>query len=332
MKLVDNFGRTIDSLRVSVTDRCNFHCSYCMPKENITWIPPQEILSFEELDRLIKLLVPLGIMKYKITGGEPLLRRDLHTFLKMLHDIDGVNDVSLTTNGYFLDSQARFLKDAGLKRITVSLDSLREDRFNSLVQRDIFRKIYNNLMLIMEMNFSPVKINTVVIRDINDDEIVDYIRFAQETGIIVRFIEYMPFEAAGKWTQKKVVPHHEIRAIIKRHFAVEPSQTAVEAAAHGTPATRYRLSDGSAEFGIISSISSPFCSSCGRIRLTAEGKLRTCLFSDNETDIKLLLRSGAEDSEIVDIIRSAVQQRVEGHDLREGAVHGPSRPMSRIGG
>jgi len=328
MSVVDVFGRTINSLRVSVTDRCNFRCSYCMPMREFAWIPHEEILRYEEMLRLVRIFTSLGIRKIKITGGEPMIRLDLHVFINSLVKESGIRDVSLTTNGYFLDKQAQPLSEAGLRRLTVSLDSLREERFNAITRRQIFRRIYDNVMMLRDFPFKPVKVNAVIIRGFNDDEIIDFIRFAQETGYTVRFIEFMPLDGDDNWSGERVVTADEIREIVSREFSVVASDTNSVI----SPAETYRLADGSAEFGIIGSVSSPFCARCGRIRITADGYLRTCLFSHHETSLKELLRCGMSDAGIAEVIRTALIHKEEGHLINRKNFIKPSRPMHQIGG
>ncbi|MFC1729435.1 GTP 3',8-cyclase MoaA [candidate division KSB1 bacterium] len=328
MPVTDNYGRSIISLRVSVTDRCNFSCSYCMPENNVEWFPHEEILTYEELIRLVKIFAGLGIRKVKVTGGEPTMRRDLHLFIGQLYTIAGIQDISLTTNGYFLDTQARLLEDAGLSRITVSLDSLKEDRFNYIVRRSIFKKIYNNILSLRQTSLKPVKINAVVIRGFNDDEVLDFIRFAQETGFIIRFIEFMPLDGDGQWSKDQVVPLEEMLATVRsRYELVKIGDTGPD-----SPSERYRLTDGTAEIGFIPTVSNPFCMHCGRIRITADGHLRTCLFSHHETDCKSLIRGSADDDEIREVVRNALVNKEEGHIISRKEFKQPSRRMYQIGG
>lgn len=331
-QIADKFGRKISSLRLSVTDRCNFRCSYCMPQTDVQWFPHGEILTYEEMVSLVRIFVKLGITKVKVTGGEPLMRRDLPELVRQIAEIDEINDISLTTNGYFLDKYARELFDAGLMRVTVSLDSLREARFNKLVGRELFTGIYNNLLALQEISFKRIKVNAVIIRGFNDDEICDFIRFARTTGYIVRFIEFMPLDGSKQWSADKVVPLEEMIGIIEREFEIEQTgETSSD-----NPALSYRLRDGSAEFGFIASVSSPFCGQCGRIRLTADGHLRTCLFSDREVDLKSIIRSDENEtdklSRLEDTIRTALIDKEEGHLINLGKFIPPDRPMNQIGG
>jgi len=328
MPVIDKFGRRINRLRISITDRCNFNCSYCMPYNNTKWFPAEEILSYEEFVRLVNLFADLDINKVKITGGEPLMRRDLDTFVQKLSDVSRITDLSLTTNGYFLDKYAPLLEQAGLKRITVSLDSLKEERFNRIVRRSFFTKIYKNLMSLCKFSFDPVKVNVVIIRGFNDDEIHDFVRFAQNTGYIIRFIEFMPLDGDKNWAYERVVTLPELQETIKREFDIIKINNDGEP----SPAERYRLADGSAEIGFIPTVSSPFCTQCGRIRLTADGQLRTCLFSHKETDLKKLLRSGVDDESIKTALRNALFNKEEGHLINTSQFLQPNRSMYQIGG
>jgi len=326
--VVDTFGREITSLRISVTDRCNFNCAYCMPEEIVEWFPHGEILTYEEIVRLTGIFSALGISKIKLTGGEPLMRRDLNVLVKKLCGIPGIEDISLTTNGYFLDNMALKLKDAGLDRVTVSLDSLKEERFNRLVGRKIFDRIHSNLLGLRDIAFRQVKVNVVVIRDYNDDELLDFVRFARRTGYIVRFIEFMPLDSGKLWNKGSVVSLDEMLKVISGEFSIEK----IDGSSNKSPALRYKLSDGSAEIGFISSVSNPFCSQCGRIRLTADGHVRTCLFSDRETEIKSLIRGDAEDTEIREVLRKVLVNKEEGHLINQEHFKKPIRPMHQIGG
>ncbi len=329
--IIDRFGRKITSLRVSVTDRCNFQCAYCMPYDNIEWFPHGEILRYEEMLRLIGLFAELGISRLKLTGGEPTVRQDLVKFIRDINTVPRIRDISLTTNGYLLDRLAESMREAGLKRITVSLDSLNEDRFNSLVKRNVFRKIYDNILSLKNIDYQPVKINVVVIKGFNDDEIPDFIEFARETGFIVRFIEFMPLDGDEKWSPNDIMPLDEITEIIKSSYEFESVKNSDESLEHG-PAGRFRLLDGSAEFGLIPTVSSPFCGSCGRVRITPDGHLRTCLFSTNETDLKRLLREGESNEVIKDVISKAVYNKEEGHIINRPEFKAPLRAMYQIGG
>jgi cyclic pyranopterin phosphate synthase len=326
--LRDTFGRTVNNLRISVTDRCNFRCTYCMPEEGMVWLDRKELLSFEEIARLARVFAGLGVKKIRLTGGEPLMRRELHLLVEQIARIPGIEDIALTTNGFFLAEQARALSDAGLSRITVSLDSMDPVRFSAMVRRDYFQKVWSALEAVEKLPLRPIKINTVIIRGVNDDEIEQFARLARTRPFHVRFIEFMPIGADDGWTAGKVFPTREI---IARINAGEHALVPVEY--HGSqPADRYRFEDGIGEIGFISSVSEPFCSSCNRVRLTSDGKLRTCLFSLGETDLKSMMRSGSSDEELAQAITAAVWLKEEGHLINRPGFVRPERTMSQIGG
>lgn len=326
MSLVDGFGRVADDLRISVTDKCNFRCTYCMPAEGLKWLPRNEILTFEEIDRLAGIFVGLGVKTIRLTGGEPLMRRDLARLVGML-SARGVPDLSLTTNGFWLADQAQDLADAGLKRINVSVDSLLQHRFAEMTRRDALESVMEGLRGAEAAGLSPIKLNCVVIRGTNDDEIVDFARFARDTGYQVRFIEFMPLDADEAWERSAVVPSAEVLQRIAEVFALEP-------VAHGPePATVYRFADGAkGGVGVISSVTEPFCDSCNRIRITAEGQLRNCLFALGETDLRALLRGDATDDDIVEAITGNVASKWRGHLIDRPGFKRPGRSMSMIGG
>jgi len=328
-RLKDSFGRMIDDLRISLTDRCNFRCVYCMPAEGLTWLPKREILSYEELLRLARIFIELGIRTVRLTGGEPLMRQDIDVLIDGLTRLDPGLDLSMTTNGFFLKEKARRLAEAGLKRINVSLDSLQPERFERMVRRDgqLVAKILEGLRVAREAGLHPIKLNCVVMRGYNEDEVVDFARLGREKDYQVRFIEFMPLDAQGEWSMAAVVPGAEILARIHAVFPLAP------ASGNGTePATVYRFADGLGSIGIIASVTEPFCDSCNRIRITADGQLRTCLFSLHEHNLKGLMRSGATDEEIADFILAAVWQKEAGHKINQPDFVKPARSMSAIGG
>lgn len=326
--LRDTFGRTVDNLRISVTDRCNFRCSYCMPEEGMVWLNRRELLTYEEISRLAGIFAGLGVRKIRLTGGEPLMRRELHLLVEKMARIPGIEDIALTTNGFFLAEQAVALLKAGLTRVTVSLDSMRKDKFAAMVRRDYFDKVWAALDLVEKLPLRPIKINTVMIRGVNDDEIEEFARLARTRPFHVRFIEFMPIGADDGWAIDKVVPSKEI---IDRINATGHRLVPVEY--HGSqPADRYRFEDGTGEIGFISSVSEPFCSSCNRVRLTSDGKLRTCLFSLHETDLKTMMRTGSSDGELGDAVVKAVWLKEEGHLINRPGFVRPERTMSQIGG
>jgi len=328
-RLKDTFGRTIDDLRISLTDRCNFRCIYCMPAEGLPWLPRREILTYEEILRLARIFIGLGIHTIRLTGGEPLMRQDVEVLIAGLVRLDATLDLSMTTNGFFLVEKVQRLADAGLKRINVSLDSLRPERFERMVRRDgrLVSKILAGIRLAREAGLNPIKLNCVIMRGYNDDEIAEFARLAREQDVQVRFIEYMPLDAQGRWTMDTVVPGAEIHA---RVHAVYPLRS--EQGNGSEPATVHHFADGRGSIGIIASVSQPFCDSCNRVRITADGHLRTCLFSLTEHDLKGLLRSGASDEELADFIIATVWKKEAGHKINQPDFVKPDRSMSAIGG
>ncbi|MEM9713213.1 MAG: GTP 3',8-cyclase MoaA, partial [Actinomycetota bacterium] len=316
---------TVRDLRISITDRCNFRCQYCMPAEGMAWLPREEILSFEEIHRLAGLCVDRwGFNSLRITGGEPTVRAGLPKLISMLSELD--TDLSLTTNGATLGLLAQRLADAGLRRINISLDSLDRERFRELTRRDDLQKVLDGIDAALDAGLAPVKINAVLMRGINDDEVVDFARFGRERGVTVRFIEFMPLDAQGEWTEERVVPADVIVEAIGAEFPIEPVRRGTE------PAERFRYLDGQGEIGVIASVTKPFCGDCDRVRLTSEGGFRTCLFSLDELDLRAPLRSGASDDELADLIEAKVGTKWAGHAI--GQVHfiKPRKSMSQIGG
>lgn len=328
-RLTDSFGRVIQDLRISVTDRCNFRCFYCMPKEAMEWQPKAEILSYEEIIRLTEVFVELGITKLRVTGGEPMLRRDLETLIARLGALDQVEDLAMTTNANFLSGRAKGLKEAGLKRITISLDSLTPDRFALLTGRKNFSEVLAGIDAAIEAGLSPVKVNCVVIRHINDDQVINFAEFAREKGVSVRFIEFMPLDNGKIWRRDMVVPGDELREMIHQRYPLDrvQSENASETA------RRWRFADGSpGEIGFINPVTRPFCGHCSRIRLTADGMIRTCLFSAVEHNIKALLRSGASRDELIGFIVATVNKKEDRHHINDPEFVQPLRTMSCIGG
>ncbi|HKJ36848.1 MAG TPA: GTP 3',8-cyclase MoaA [Solirubrobacterales bacterium] len=326
--LLDAHGRRISDLRVSVTDRCNFRCQYCMPADGLPWLERDEILSFEEIERLVRLLATLGIADVRLTGGEPLVRRDFPALAARLAAIEPIEDLSVTTNGYLLERDADALAAAGIDRINVSIDSLARDRFFEITRRDALPQVLRGLDAIAaHPELRPIKVNAVAMRDFTEDEVLRFADFARETDFQVRFIEFMPLDGDGAWTPDSVLTGAEIRALIERRHALiererEPSATA----------RVYRFADGTGEIGFINPVSEPFCADCNRLRLTAEGKLRTCLFSVHETDLREPLRAGASDDQLATIIRDAVWRKELKHHVGEPGFRPPARTMSAIGG
>jgi len=326
--LRDSYGRAIGDLRVSVTDRCNFRCTYCIPVENIEWKRKEEILSYEEIVRLISIFASLGVHKLRLTGGEPLLRPDLPKLIESVVRIPGIQDVALTTNGKLLPAFAEKLRDAGIQRLNVSLDSLQPAKFFFMTKRDVLGEVLEGLEAAQRAGFYPIKINAVVIRGINDDEIVDFARFAQQTGHTVRFIEFMPLDSGHVWSKDQVVTGKEILDRIRAEIALVPRVPRSDA----ETARRYGFETGEGEIGIIAPVSDPFCGNCNRLRLTADGQLRTCLFSIGEHDLKGPIRRGATDDEVRAIIATAVFGKELGHRINQPEFVQPARTMSCIGG
>ena len=323
--LIDGFGRRHRDLRISVTDRCNFRCGYCMPAEGLEWLPRSELLTFEEIERVARLLVDRhGVDSIRLTGGEPTVRANLPDLVRRLAAL-GV-DLALTTNGATLRMLARPLAEAGLRRINVSLDSLRADRFAELTLRDDLSRVLDGIDAAIEVGLDPVKVNAVVMRGVNDDELVDFARFGRERGVVVRFIEFMPLDADEAWSDGAVVGLDEIVARIGEAFPLEP------VARTSAPASRFRYLDGGGEIGVVASVTRSFCDSCDRIRLTADGQFRNCLFAVDEHDLRGLLRSGAGDDEVSDLAERAVSAKWAGHGIGKVDFIRPARSMSQIGG
>jgi cyclic pyranopterin phosphate synthase len=326
--IVDRFGRVATDLRVSVTDKCNLRCTYCMPAEGLAWLPKAEILSFEEIARLVGVFHGLGVATIRLTGGEPTVRRDLPELVRMIRVAAPDVDLSMTTNGILLDELARPLKEAGLDRINVSVDSLLRHRFADMTRRDALDRVMAGLRAAESAGLSPIKLNCVVVSGTNDDEVADFAAFARDTGYDVRFIEYMPLDADHGWERDKVVPSREVLARIAERFPL----TAVE---HDdpSPATTYRFADGApGTVGVIASVTEPFCDACDRMRVTADGQFRSCLFALDETNLREPLRAGASDRELESMIRAAMWQKWAGHRINHPDFVQPGRSMSAIGG
>ena len=326
--LLDGWGREIKSLRISVTDKCNFRCRYCMPAEGLQWLPREEILDYEEIARLVRIMGAMGVEEVRLTGGEPLARRDLPALVSLLAGIPGVEDLSLTTNGVLLDRFAGPLVEAGLKRLNVSLDSLSHVRFAEITRRDALDRVLAGLEEAERYpELRPIKVNCVAIRGFTEEEVPALAELARRKPYVVRFIEFMPLDADEAWREDDVLTGGEIRALIEEHWPLEeipakPSSTA----------RRFRFADGAGEIGFVNPVSEPFCSSCDRIRLTADGKLRTCLFSRREWDLKERLRDGSTDAEVEQAIRFAVRHKELKHKINEPGFVRASRSMSQIGG
>ena len=324
--LVDTFGRVADDLRISVTDRCNFRCSYCMPAEGMTWLPKEELLTFEELTRLLGLFVGLGVRSLKVTGGEPTIRADLPRLIRMFREVGPDLDISITTNAMVLDTLAQPLADAGVDRATISCDSLLRHRFQEMTRRDALDKVLAGIRAAESAGLTPIKINTVVIGGTNDDEVVEFARWARETGYEVRFIEYMPLDAQHAWEREKVVPGARILEAIDAIYPLRANGPDTE------PAATYRFTDGApGGIGVIASVTEPFCDTCNRLRLTAEGQLRNCLFALEESDLREPMRGGASDADLEHLIRRGVWAKWSGHRVNHEDFVQPARSMSAIG-
>jgi cyclic pyranopterin phosphate synthase len=327
--LVDTFGRLHDNLRISVTDRCNIRCFYCMPETGVQFVPRAEILDFEEMERFARIAVSLGITKIRVTGGEPLVRRDLPLLIRRLAAIPGIADLALTTNGVLLAELAGPLFEAGLRRLNVHLDTLDRERFRRISRRDDLDKVLAGLALARELGYAKIKLNAVAVKSLVEPDIVPLARFAREHGFEVRYIEFMPLDAQNLWDRGKVLTAAEIVGILSREIAPlvpvpDPDPRA--------PASEYAFADGIGTVGFIASVSRPFCLNCNRLRLTADGKLRNCLFAIEEDDVKSLMRSGAGDREIAALIRRNVAAKWEGHEINSARFVAPPRPMYSIGG
>jgi cyclic pyranopterin phosphate synthase len=326
--LRDGHGRLIGDLRVSVTDRCNFRCQYCMPAEGLPWLERAAVLSFEEITRLVTVLASMGVHDVRLTGGEPLVRRQFPRLAKMLSDIEDVAEVSVTTNGFLLERDARALVEAGIDRFNVSLDSLQRDRFFELTRRDALPQVLRGVELLGTFpEAHPIKINAVAIRGFTEEEVIPFARLARRSPYEVRFIEFMPLDADRAWSPDQVLTGDEIRAAIDAVYRLEPEPRE----AHST-ARVYRFADGRGKIGFINPVSEPFCGDCNRIRLTADGRLRTCLFSLNETDLRGPLRAGADDAQLERIVRDAVWRKELKHHVGDPGFIQPTRTMSAIGG
>src|SRR5947209_6002532 len=326
--LVDTYGRVHTDLRISVTDRCNFRCSYCMPAEDMKWLPREDILSYEEIERVARVLEGLGVTAVRLTGGEPLVRADLPVLVRKLAAI-GFEDISLTTNGVGLPHLAGALVSAGLRRVNVSLDSLDRSRFAAITRRDALDAVLAGMDAAETAGLAPLKVNVVLMRGVNDDEIVNFAAFARETGRPVRFIEYMPLDAAHAWERPDVVPAREIVDRIDAVFPLEPLGTRDNDPA---PADRFRFADGGGEIGVIASVTDAFCGSCNRLRLTADGALRNCLFATQEWSVRDVLRAGGSDADLELLCRQVVWAKAAGHGIDSPGFTPPARSMSQIGG
>jgi len=327
--LIDSFGRIHTNLRISVTDRCNIRCFYCMPEAGVKFVPRDEILSFEEIERFVRIAVGLGVDKLRVTGGEPLVRRDLPVLIRRLAAIPGIRDLALTTNGVALPELAEELYSAGLRRINVHLDTLDRERFRQITRRDDLDRVLEGLETARRLGFAPIKLNAVAVKNLVEPDVVPLTRYARENDFEVRFIEFMPLDAQQLWDRGKVLLAEDIICMLSSEIA---PLVEIPDADPRAPALEYRFADGIGRVGFIASVSRPFCLNCNRLRLTADGKLRYCLFAIEEDDVKGLLRGGASDSEIARLIRRNVAGKWEGHEINSSRFVPPPRPMYAIGG
>jgi len=328
--LTDSYGRIATDLRVSLTDRCNLRCSYCMPPEGLDWLPKPEVLTGDEVARLVRIGVEaLGIREVRFTGGEPLLRRDLVAIIAAAAALSPRPEISLTTNGIGLDRRAAALRDAGLDRINVSLDTLRPEVFRKLTHRDRLDDVLSGLAAAAAAGLTPVKVNAVLMRDLNEDEAPALLRYCLDHGYELRFIEQMPLDAQHGWKRAEMITAEEIFGALAREFALSDDSERERGAA---PAETFLVNGGPARVGVIASVTRPFCGACDRVRLTADGQIRNCLFARSERDLRSLLRSGATDEEVAARWRAAVAAKLPGHGINDPSFLQPDRPMSAIGG
>lgn len=327
--LVDTYGRRHDSLRISVTDRCNIRCFYCMPEESVKYEPRDHVLSFEEIERFANIAARLGIRKLRITGGEPLVRKNLPALIQRLVAIPGIDDLALTTNGVLLAAHAQELYDAGLRRINIHLDTLDRERFKKITRRDELARVLEGIEKCRSLGYGPIKINAVAVKGLVEPDIVPLARFGRERGIEIRYIEFMPLDSQGLWLRERVLSADEIIAMLEREIG--PLEEIPDRDPRA-PATEYRFADGIGQVGFIASVTRPFCLNCNRLRLTADGKVRYCLFAIEETDVRALLRAGAPDQEIEQAVRTCVGGKWLGHQINSQQFVPPPRPMYSIGG
>jgi cyclic pyranopterin phosphate synthase len=327
-QLVDGHGRAIRDVRLSVTDRCGFRCRYCMPAEGMQWLERSDLLAFEEIERLVQVLVEMGVRDVRLTGGEPLVRRDLPRLVAMLAAIPDLGELALTTNGYQLERDAGALVAAGITRFNVSVDSLQRERFSEMTRRDALAQVLRGLEVLAGYpEAHPIKVNAVAMRGFTEDEVIPFAQFARANPYEVRFIEFMPLDADHAWKPEDVLSGEEIRAAIDAVFPLEPEPREPSATAR-----TYRFADGRGTIGFINPISEPFCGDCNRIRVTADGQLRTCLFSLHETDLRAVLRGDADDDELETVLRDAVWRKELKHHVNDAGFVQPARTMSAIGG
>ncbi len=327
--LIDTLGRVHTNLRLSVTDRCNIRCFYCMPDENVRFLPRREILTFEEIERFVRVAASLGVNKLRLTGGEPLVRAELPRLVERLAAIEGIYDIALTTNGILLEEQAQALKDAGLARINISLDALTEETFRKIARRDGLDRVLAGIAAAKAADFKKIRLNAVAIKGITEPEVVPLANFARAGGMEMRFIEFMPLDAENNWQHDQVLSGQEIRRQIEQAIGpLEPAQRTDPS----QPATDYRFADGSGTIGFINPVTQPFCEDCNRLRITAEGKIRNCLFSTVEWDARALLRGGGTDPDLAQLLRDCVRAKKPGHGIDSPGFVRPARAMYEIGG
>jgi cyclic pyranopterin phosphate synthase len=327
--LADSFGRIHTNLRISVTDRCNIRCFYCMPESGVQFVAREEILSFEEIERFVRVAVGLGVDKVRVTGGEPLVRRDLPVLIERLSAIPGIRDLALTTNGVLLAELAEPLYEAGLRRLNVHVDTLDRERFRQITRRDDLDKVLKGIEVAQQMGFGPIKLNAVAVKNLVEPDLVPLARFGRENGFEVRFIEFMPLDAQHLWDRSKVLMADDIIEVLSREIA---PLIPIPDADPRAPALEYQFADGIGRVGFIASVSRPFCLNCNRLRLTSDGKLRYCLFAIEEDDVKGMLRGGASDEEIAALVRRNVAGKWLGHEINSSQFVAPPRPMYSIGG
>ena len=327
--LTDRFARVHSNLRISVTDRCNIRCFYCMPDENIRFRPREEILTFEEIERFVSVVAGAGVNKLRITGGEPLLRTDLPMLIQRLRNIDGIQDIALTTNGILLDKSAEALKNAGLDRLNISLDTLNEETFERIARRTGLHRVFDGIAAAQAAGFERVRLNAIAMKGLTESEIVPLAKFARERSLELRFIEFMPLDADENWQLDDVLSGAKIRETLTREFGplspaerTDPSQ----------PSTDFAFSDGRGRVGFINSVTEPFCGTCNRLRLTAEGGVRNCLFSEAEWDVRSLLRNGASDKSVLELVRGCLAAKKRGHGRDDLEFFRPAKAMYQIGG
>lgn len=327
-ELIDGMGRKIVNLRISVTDRCNFRCTYCMPADNVEFMDRSKLLTFEEITRIARVVSGMGISRLRLTGGEPTMRKNLEVLIRMLSEVDGINDIAMTTNAFFLKDQAAKLKEAGLRRLNISLDALDPEKFKHVNRRDCLQQVLEGIEEAAKVGFKSIKINAVAVKNFSETEIMRLIEMGRSDGFEIRFIEFMPLDSDQAWARDKVLFGHEILDIIRAKYELIPIDDSLEIG----PASEYEFADGKGKLGIITAVSNPFCDHCNRIRMTADGKLRTCLFSTQETNLKEIIRSGKSDADIKATIEHAVLIKEPGHKINLDDFERPVRAMHAIGG